>query len=75
MLMAVFSMFPILVMLDCRMKVLGGRVGGVGVFCICGSGGSITGLCRPQRPIVWVGVDVDTDMDADGLGLDDLQAN
>jgi len=75
MLMAVFSMFPIFVMLDCRMKVLGGRVGGVGVFCICGSGGSITGLCRPQRPIVWVGVVIDTDMDADGLGLDDLQAN
>lgn len=33
-------------MLDWRMNVRGGMGGG------CGSGGSSTGLCRPQRPIL-----------------------
>lgn len=45
-LIAVLSILPIFVILDWRMKVRGGMGGG------CGSGGSSTGLCRPQRPIL-----------------------
>lgn len=50
-LMAVFSIFPILVKLDWRINARCGKGGGEGGG---GSGGSKTGLCLPQRPILSV---------------------